>query len=399
MPAGDIFAKPIDTRPPPSQIGSRSDHPVPRKGISQNSPIQTNKFYFNFFLGDQTCPAFVFPYSLTWVKGGNDGRTWGMSISHINEDQTVFGGSNTTTGSFSYYFNPVGHISMLMSAKDLDKNSCLTIDSMTAFSARVHLSKQDGSPPSISFPLVQGMSCVTAQYNGAIPTIHSGMFFRNITRAARDPKPNVTKYTFVLEDGNTWRVYAFKTKGDSLDLKAINNGLAEAKSPFFGVIQVCKDPKTAGSEAILDDGAGIYPTTVKLTGTTSGADGKYSFDFEKAGHQSGNLYMYALPHHISSLDDETKKRVQPLRLQALTKGKATMIKGARWTMVEHGMPVSMGFAPWDSKAGSMNKLSDHAKSTIRAAAKKELSQNMVAQSDLDSMYFSGKVSDELCEKM
>jgi len=47
----NIF-QPIDTSPPPSNLGSRSDHPVPRLGIKpQSAPLDTNKFYANFFLG------------------------------------------------------------------------------------------------------------------------------------------------------------------------------------------------------------------------------------------------------------------------------------------------------------------------------------------------------------
>jgi endo-1,3(4)-beta-glucanase len=56
------------------------------------------------------------------------------------------------------------------------------------------------------------------------------------------------------------------------------------------------------------------------------------------------------------------------------------------------MPVEMGFAPWHPEKGTMEKLSNRAKGIIRAAAAKELSQNMLAQTNLDSMYFSGKVS-------
>jgi endo-1,3(4)-beta-glucanase len=55
------------------------------------------------------------------------------------------------------------------------------------------------------------------------------------------------------------------------------------------------------------------------------------------------------------------------------------------------LPVDMHLAPWHPEKGNMTRLSDHAKGLIHAAASKELSQNMVAQSNLDSMYFSGKV--------
>ncbi|KAK5995005.1 Glucan endo-1,3-beta-D-glucosidase [Cladobotryum mycophilum] len=389
MVSKDIFSEPIDTRAPPSQIPVREDHPVPRKGIAQEAPLQTNKFYSNFFLEDQRCPTFTFPYSVAWAGGKGATASWGMACSHIEASQRVFG-QEKFNGASSYYLNPVGIHSMVISAKELGKDTALSIDSMTAFSARVHLSKNSTAPPAISFPLVQGMAYVTAQFNGAIPVIISGVYFKTMTRVTRDPKSDTAKYSFTLEDGSTWRVYAWKTKGDPLELKITNNSLAETKKPFFGVIQVCKDPGTPGSDAVLDDGAGIYPVTLELSGSAHGCEGTYAFHFEKNGHETGNLYMFALPHHIESFNNETKKQIQKPQLQSTTKGLATLVKGTRWTMVEPEMPIGMSFAPWDPKKGSIEHLSDHAKGTIHAAAAKEITQNMIAQTNIDSMYFSGK---------
>lgn len=265
------------------------------------------------------------------------------------------------------------------------------MDSITAFSARILLSKDAKSPPAVSFPLVQGMPFVTALYNGAMPRIQTGVFFKTVTRVTKSSKANVTKFNFNLQDGTTWRVYAHKTKGDDLELEVVNNMMAQSKKPFFGSIQVAKDPGSGGTEAALDDGAGIYPVTVKLSGTAAGEDGSYSFKFERAGHDAGNLYMFALPHHVESFDNKTTSAVTKAQLQSTTKGLATMVRGSQWTMVEK-MPTSMGFAPWDPKKGDMTKLSDQAKGKVAASARQELtSQVMAAQTNIDSMYFSGKV--------
>ena len=390
MTIGDIFSQPIDTKPPFPEIGVRSDHPVPRKGIITDGPLQTNKFYSNFFLGDQLGPTYTFPYSVAWSGGKGVAASWGMYCSHIEERQRVYG-DKKENGAASYFLSPVGIQSMIVSAKELGNGTTLTMDSITAFSARVHLSKTKTSPPDISFPLIQGMAYFTAQFSGATPIIQSAVFFRTMTRVTRDPKEHVTKYTFTLEDSTIWRVYGWRTKGDELDLKVINNGLAESTKPFFGILQVCKDPGTAESEALLDDGAGIFPTTLALSGSVSGSEGRYSFKFEKSGHQQGNLYMYALPHHVDSFDGDTRQRLEKVQLQTTTKGLATLVKGKEWTMLEPRLPNQMGFDPWDLSKGSLNKMSDNAKAIIRSAAAVELSQNIIAQSDLDSMYFSGKV--------
>ncbi|KAL6865850.1 endo-1,3-beta glucanase [Amphichorda felina] len=234
------------------------------------------------------------------------------------------------------------------------------------------------------------MPYITAEYNGTTPLIQSGVFFRSVTKAARDIKQNLSKFTFTLEDGSTWRLYAWRTQGYELDIRVINNGTAVAQGPFTGVLQIAKDPMTPGSEAILDDGAGIYPVTLDLSGSADGKEGLYRFDFQKQGHSSGNLYMYALPHHVQSFDYDTTRRIQQVQLQSPTKGMANLVKGDHWTMIETNMPIDMDFSPWHPDKGSTKKLSDHSKGLIRAAAAKEVSQNMIAQCDLDSMYFGGK---------
>ncbi|KJZ78459.1 hypothetical protein HIM_01850 [Hirsutella minnesotensis 3608] len=389
MVSSDIFSDPIDTKAPPQTIAVRNDHPVPRKGIQSKAPLQTNKFYSNFFLGDQLSPVYTFPYSLQWAGGKGGTASWGMSCSHTEAHQRVFG-NERFNGSSAFYINPIGIQSMVISAKELGSKTALTLDSITAFSARAHLSKDSTSPPAVSFPLVQGMAFITAQFDGAVPVLQSGVCFKTVTRVTQNPKEHVVKYTFTLEDGTTWRVYGWRTKGDDLDLKVVNNGTAESTKPFYGILQVSKDPRTNGSEGLLDDGAGIYPVTVTLSGSVAGAQGTYCFDFQKDGHQSGNLYMFALPHHLHSFDDETEKRLQEFQLQSTTKGLATLVRGTNWTMVEPTMPIQMGFAPWHPERGTVDKLSDAAKRTVRAAAAKELAQDMIAQSNLNSMYFSGK---------
>lgn len=391
MGSADMFATPIDTKPPPSMMKVQTDHPVPRTGVVGKGPLQTNKFYANFILGDQRSPTYTFPYSMAWGGGKGATGSWGMICSHTEASQRVFG-KEKAHGASAYFINPVGIESMIISAKELGKDTALTIDSMTAFSARVHLSKDKKAPPAISFPLVQGMAYVTAAFTEATPLLQSGIYFKTVTKVTVDPKRNLSKFTFNLEDGSTWRVYAWKTKGLDLDLQVINNGQAEAKKPFTGIIQIAKDPMTPGSEDELDDGAGIYPMTLKLSGSATDKAGTYTFNYQRDGHGTGNLYMYALPHHVDSFDGDTTDRVMKTKMQSTTKGIASLVKGETWTMKEPNMPISMGFSPWSPEKGSMEDLSDRSKSIIHGAAAKELSQNMISQSNLDSMYFSGKVS-------
>lgn len=388
MATANIFAAAIGTSAPPSMIKSRSDHPQPRKGVIKNGPIQTNKFYTNLFLDKQLGPVYTFPYSVSWAGGAGPAASWGLSISHIEAKQRVFGEvrHNKAAG---YYINPVGIQSMIISAKELGKSTVLTTDSIEDFSVRASLSKDSKSAPAIQFPLVQGMVYVTAIFNGATPQIQTGVYFKTMTRVAKDPKTGVRKFTFLLEDGTTWRLYAYSTKGDALDLTVTNNGLAVAKKPFYGTIQIAKDTKQSKSEAVLDNGAGVYPTGVTLAGSVAGVKGSYSFKFLRAGHKTGNIFMFALPHHVSSFDATTLGHFKDYTLQTTTKGVAQCVIGDLWTMIEPSMPVNMGFSPWHTTKGSVG-LSTKAKNAIKPIAQVEVSQDMLVQSNLDSMYFAGK---------
>lgn len=393
MSQGNIFAEPIDTRPLPPQFLSRPDHPVPRTGIRTKGPLQTNKFYSNLFLGNQQDPVFTFPYSISWVDGTGVSGSHGLACTHIEEKQRQFGPPAFNV-SASYYINPIGIQSMIVSARELGNGTKLIVDSMTAFSARASLSSSESVEPSVSFPLVQGMAYITAQYNGATPLLQTGIFFLNVTRSTKKPKQNVTKYSFVLEDGTTWRVYGYKTKGDDLDLQVLNNGVAMSSKPFYGILQVAKEGvpgQQNETNTVLDDGAGIYPVTMDISGTVTGSQGSYSFEYEKDGHPEGELLMFALPHHVESFDAATRAKQQKgMSLITTTKGNAVLVKGARWTMLEPTMPTNLGFEPFHASKGAMGNLSDSTKQTIHAAASKEILQDMIAATDLNSMYWSGK---------
>ncbi|KAJ4150160.1 hypothetical protein LMH87_010923 [Akanthomyces muscarius] len=393
MAQANIFAAAIDTKPLPPQFSSRPDHPVPRTGIQTKEPLQTNKFYSNLFLGNQRDPVYTFPYSVSWVDGTGVSGSHGMAVSHIEEKQRQFGPPKFKVPA-SYYINPIGIQSMIISARELGQGTKLTLDSITSSSIRAHLSSNMSSEPLVSFPLVQGMAYITAEYNGATPLVQSGVFFRNVTRATQKSKKDVTRYSFVLEDGTTWRVYGYKTKGDDLDLQVLNNGVASSARPFYGVIQVVKESTTSDSDEeskLLDQGAGIFPITMNLSGNVNGASGSYEFDYEKGGHPDGELLMFALPHHVQSFDKATSGRQgKGISLISTTKGRATLVQGTKWKMVEPSMPVKLGFEPYDATKGPVSKLSNSAKSTVKAAASKEILQDMIAATDLDSMYWSGK---------
>ena len=389
MTARDIFADPISTDAPPGNIGRKPDHPVPRLGIQGNGPFETNKFYGNFHRGNQTSPTYLHPYSVAWVKGQGASGSWGLAVSHVEAHQRVYGQASPGTGAVSYFINPIGIHSVCLSAKELGSDTTLTSEALTDFSIQIALRPSANAAPAVQFPLVQGLGFITAIYDGASPVLQTSVFFRTVTRMTTDPKPGVTKYKIQLEDGVTWLVYARHTQGSPLDLEVVNNGLARAKGPFYGTIQVTKDP--GDGEKVYDQACGAYPVGVQLSGSVDGAKGTYRFSFKKAGLSDTTLAMFALPHHQSSFDDATRGKLTGLKLQTTTKGIATAILADGWTMGESNLPTNIGFLPWSPQAGTVSAISNATRQVIHNIAQQEVSQNIIQQLDENSMYFSGKV--------
>ena len=386
----NIFDHPIDTKAPPSQIPRRNDHPTPRKGIAGEAPIGTNKFYANFFLDDQTTPCYAHPYSLSWSGGKLKPQSWGMAISHTDEHQRTWGPDVYSIGATNYFGAPLGIYSIIISATNLNAGSSLTTSSMTSFGVTAHLRPSQGADPAITFPIVQGMGFVSANFYGATPLLQSGVMIKNFTRVA-DPKTGVRKHVVKFVDGTTWYLYAVSTKGPNLDIKLSCGNELKATSGFFGTIQVAKETNDGKAEAAYDVAVGAYPIDLNLKGSVVGSTGKYTFEWQKAGeHQNSPLLIWAFPHHVQSFDFTTSEKITMLTIPLTVKGIASAVLADTWIMVETDLPVDMGFAPWDADRGSLDKLPNATRGVIHTIAQQEISQDIYGQSGGPSMYFSGK---------
>ncbi|KAI9811238.1 MAG: hypothetical protein M1827_005570 [Pycnora praestabilis] len=398
--ASNIFV-PVDTIAPP--INSRPDHPQPRLGIIQTTPIETNKFYANFFLGNQTNAAWTHPYSVSWSRGSGNAKSYGLAISQIERSQLAYGpqNPNVTGDPVQYFINPVGIQSMILSATTLGSSTALSMDSLEGFSANLNMLPQVGASPAVKFPLVQGMAFVTGVYNGATPQIQSSVFFNTFTPISQGPRAGIYKYRVLLEDGTNWLIYATPSNGGDPGFQMMSNSNIQGVAGFTGTIQVAKNPSNATGESIFDASAGVYPITAGITGSVDGATGSYALTWTKGGIGANaiakrqatgtpSLLMFALPHHIESLSNDTANGKTTIKLETTTKGLATAVVGDSWTLVEPDLPTDMGFAPWSPTLRSINTLSASAINLIQSVGASEISQNMTAQTDLNSMYFSGK---------
>ncbi|KMP05178.1 endo-1,3(4)-beta-glucanase 1 [Coccidioides immitis RMSCC 2394] len=391
MASQNVFL-PVSKDQIPANIPKRDGHPVRKDHITDApGPISTNKFYANFFLGNQSGYSFIQPYSVGWSKGANPTGSFGLAISHSDASQTVFGErSDVIPGNpVRFYANPVGIQSIILSAEELKNSTTLSLSNPQAFSANVILRPQKDSDASASFPLVQGMGFVTGLYDNLQPVIQSQVSFKQVD-AAGSPKDGIFKYKASLQDGANWLLYVTPENGADPKLVLVSNNTIRGSKGFNGFIQVAKDP--GNGDSIYDGSAGVYPTAANIAGSVTGNQGTYQFSWTKAGKNADNtpLLMFALPHHVEAFDDSSKGRKTDLKLQTTTKGQATACVGDSWTMIEPNLPVDIGFEPWKPGMPGKPSLSAGAKEQIKAVALSELSQDMESQTNLDSMYFSGK---------
>ncbi|KAL8695155.1 MAG: hypothetical protein Q9218_000323 [Villophora microphyllina] len=392
--------QPMATGPPPFSISPRSDHPVPKLNLQapQNAPLATNKFYANLFLGSQAQGVWTHPYSLTWSKGTQYAQSWGIAISQVDAGQQVFGPPNTDIPGHpaKYFINPLAIQSTILSAAELGNSTILTTDSLQAFSANADLLPYAGSISKITFPLLQGMGFVTGVYRNLQPLVQSSVLFRSLSTAATS-RIGVFKYEVTLEDGRQWLLYATPSDGHDPQLSLVSQTTIRGNPNWSGYIQVAKSPAGSAGEYIYDNSAGVYPVTANLTASEFAQTGTYQFQWKKAGLTGSNapqLLMFALPHHVESLGGPTPFGLTSLRLQTTTKGVVTGVVADSWTLVEPSLPTDMGFSPWNSSlpvgSRSANSLSSSAINVIKAVAASEIQQDMGNQTNLDSMYFSGK---------
>jgi endo-1,3(4)-beta-glucanase len=389
----DIFQA-IATDAPPAQLARRSDHPAPRKGIQpQEKKLQTNKFYSNFFLEDQAQPAYVFPYSVVWANGTGATGSYGMAVSHTERMQFAGGETDPVTGAWRFYASPIGVHSVILSATELTHDTQLTTDSLEAFSVNVNLSPASDNTSMITYPLVQGMGFVTARYTKATPVLSSGVGFQNITYVGAAGDNTTHKYRLELTNGFSWLAYVTPqdTSYDVNTFTLLDGNTIQGPSGFQGTVQVAKIPAgTSDAVEVYDSAAGAYPTSGSISGSVEGTSGRYTLAWQKGGVQTQELLMFALPHHMQSLSDETKGSVTDVKLMTTVKGNSVAIRGSSWTLVEPELAVDMEFAPYQPGYGSIRAVSAEAAAAINSAGASELQQDMAAMSNLDSMYYSGK---------
>ncbi|KAF2134581.1 glycoside hydrolase family 81 protein [Dothidotthia symphoricarpi CBS 119687] len=248
----------------------------------------------------------------------------------------------------------------------------------------------------MSIPCVQGMGYITAIYNDATPVLNSGVFFRSLSYIG-SLNGDTYKYAIQLEDDSQWLLYA--TPAGSAGAPPFNltdSSTITGPQNFVGTLQVTKIPAGASEGQVFDRSAGAYAINTTISGSVDGSTGRYTLSWAKGGLQSQTLLMYALPHHVESFDQETSAALTNIQLVTTTKGFAHAVVADNITMIEPDLPVTIGFAPWTKNSsggggGSENlRINAEALALVNSVGSAELSEDFIAQTSLDSMYYSGK---------
>ncbi|KAF2670501.1 endo-1,3-beta-glucanase Engl1 [Microthyrium microscopicum] len=374
---------PIATTAPPPQFQNAPKHPVPRSNIQGSGPLQTNKFYGNFYLGSQSNSLWTHPYSLAKTCTTS---SCGIAVSHIERSQTAFAAGNPAP----YFVNPIGIHSIVFGAAELGAGTSMTLSELDEFSANVHLAPTVGAAQVLTMPVVQGMGFVTGVYSSAQPVLMSGVFFSNLTLVSTDGggADRVVKWRIGLLDGTSWLLYVRTDNPTNAPFLLQDSKTIIGPLGFSGTVQVAKCAST-GMEQFYDSAAGAYATGGSVSASADGDVGTYTISWTKGGPASRRLLMFALPHHVESFDAATRAALTGLQMQTTTKGMATAVLAETITMVEDHMPVDVLYDAAPAN-GALKVASAAAQTAIVRAASIELAEDIFEQTNMNSTYWNGK---------
>ncbi|KAK6202248.1 endo-1,3-beta glucanase [Scheffersomyces amazonensis] len=376
----DIFSTPIDTNGP-SSVFSKSVHhqlPVGCRYGPQDAPIQTNNFYNNLTLDNQTFPVWTLPYSL-WLTT-EPPQDYGLAFNHTEASQRVFGpdpGANPA----QFYFNPPKIKSFVISATEFSGNKpSLQLSDHNKMSVTSALVLDNNR--FIRIPLAQGMGYITSIYQNLQPVIASEVGFQEFSYVSSTN--GIQKYRVKLFNQVIWSFYVLGNM--KFSLKDPNHIIGEGVGNV--TIQIAR-----GESQSYDVTAGTYPIKIDLQGSANNDNGQYKFVYQMEGRSSsGAGLVWCLPHHIEALDSSIASKYAGLDLDSPTKGIMKSYITNELSMNEK-LPIDINWEPWTSFSTTA-KYSDSAKALIKQAAQIEVQTDVVGMANVDSMYTAGKILDK-----
>lgn len=422
----DPFSVPIGTTEPDQRF-PRVSHPLAPQDLwtASTAPIATNKFYTNLLLGNRTNCAYVEPYSVWQARG--DG-VHGLAVASTDDSQLVFG-PDPGAATSNYFFEPVGIMSLALTATEFGDATEFHAQRFFDYSVQAYfVDPQKGGQ--LWCPLVMGMGFVTGVYYNLTPVVASAVGFACLEEK-QAPQANMRKYCATLNNGVKWVLYIqIPTGFGEVPGLALTDGRVVASASVQGtVVQVGR--YFDDSDASLDAAAGRYQTDAYMTAATHGnrADVRLQYVAQGAS-SSGEPLLYVPPHYEGVLSSGMASKRTNLTLRGPALGQ---MRGYLSTELqfEETLPTTIGFLPYHQTQSAVTYMSNgetqqhdrglvseagdefvalrkcapgespyvsrEAADLIGRIAAAELEQDMGAQSNLDSMYFSGKGLDKFAQ--
>lgn len=310
--AGPVFA-PIASAQPPGARWASTDAPLP-----------TNAWWENFVLNAGTGVANALPYivkcSIDGLSGCMPGKTTGETfvISSFVNNWTI-GASESLAAHHVVDYDPLS----------------------------VTVEWTDGTG-TLQAPVVRGMPYLTAVYSGLTPevtTIHAIMSINGTS-----PNATITddRFEFVLNNGQTWVMYASET----ITLVFAGNNTLIGPADWNGVLRmaITDGNNVVTDTALLDAHADAYPTGGTVAATATGDVAELVFDWELASMSGGTAttttaLQCALPHHEPVLQEALEAGTA----YPTIKGDMPLVAAGAWHMTEAlttiGFESPEGIAP------------------------------------------------------
>ncbi|CAK8533284.1 unnamed protein product [Lathyrus sativus] len=327
--------------------------PDPSKFFSPNllsTPLPTNSFFQNFVLKNGDQPEYIHPYL---IKSSNSSLSVSYPFHHFNSAfiYQVFNADLTIT-------------SIEQKTNQNSNEKSHIISSYTDLSVTLDIPSTN-----MSFFLVRGSPYVTLSVTKPTPlsisTIHAILSFSS--------NDNLTKFTFRLNNDQTWILYA------SSPIK-ITHELSEITSEAFsGLIRIALLPDSdSKTEDVLDRFSSCYP----LSGDAMLKENNcVEYKFDKTG--SGDLLMLAHPLHLQLLskNDSNVTVLNDFKYKSID-GELVGVVGDSWLLKTDLVSVT-----WHSSKG----VKEESRDEIVSALKKDVEGLKSSPITTSSSYFYGKL--------
>ncbi|MED6182029.1 hypothetical protein PIB30_024961 [Stylosanthes scabra] len=325
--------------------------PDPSNFFSKNllsNPLPTNSFFQNFVLKNGDQPEYFHPYLIN------------SSNSSLN---LCYPFHNSNSAFISQVF--INNLTITSSNKT--NNDKHVISSYTDLSVTLDIPSSN-----LQFFLVRGSPFLTVSVTQPTPlsisTIQTILSFSSSNESQ-------TKFTFQLNNGQTWLLY-------SSSPIMLTHSLSEITSePFSGIIRIALLPDSdTKHEAVLDKFSSCYPVSGEAV---LGEPFRLKYNWNKQG--SGDLLMLAHPLHVQLLAKSNNNDVTVLddfKYNSID-GELVGVVGDSWTMQTD--PV---FLTWHSSNGVKQDSHDE---IVSALSEDVDSLNSSLSSLPTSSYFYGKL--------